>query len=89
MGCVVYEWLDEGGVGRPCHGNVVRCNGELLRGTSKSVRDHERALGGQKIMGHHGAGSHDIAVESAASAPGRSSLTSPAAASAPSRVPPR
>jgi hypothetical protein len=44
---------------------------------------------GQKICAHQGAGSHDIAADSAATAPGRSSVTCPAAASGPSRVPPR
>ena len=44
---------------------------------------------GQKITGHQGDGSQDIAADSGASAPGRSSVTSPAAASVPSRVPPR
>jgi hypothetical protein len=43
----------------------------------------------QKIIGHQGAGSQDRAAESAASAPGRCSVASPAAASAPSLVPPR
>ena len=44
---------------------------------------------GQKIRGHQGAGSQLIAVESRPTAPGRSSRTRPAAASAASRVPPR
>lgn len=43
----------------------------------------------QKIVGHQGAGSHDIAADSAATAPGRRCVTRPAAASEPSRVPPR
>jgi hypothetical protein len=44
---------------------------------------------GQKIIGHHGAGSHVMAADSGPRVPGRRSATSPAAASAPSRVPPR
>ncbi len=44
---------------------------------------------GQKICGHQGAGSQDMAADSAASAPLRRSVTRPALASEPSRVPPR
>src|SRR5262245_14565640 len=40
-------------------------------------------------MGHHGAGSQDIAVESVAREPGVASVTRPALAIALSRVPPR
>ncbi len=43
----------------------------------------------QKICGHQGAGSQDMAADRVGRVPGRSSLTSPAAASTPSRVPPR
>jgi len=43
----------------------------------------------QKIIGHQGAGSQDSAVDSGARVPGRSSVTRPAAAIGPSRVPPR
>ena len=41
------------------------------------------------VAGHQGAGSHDSAVDSGARVPGRSSVTRPAAAIGPSRVPPR
>jgi hypothetical protein len=44
---------------------------------------------GQKVMGHQGAGSHDIAVDSAAREPGVASVTRPALAMAPRPVPPR
>ena len=44
---------------------------------------------GQKIVGHQGAGSQDSAADSAASAPPRTSVASPAWASTPSDVPPR
>lgn len=43
----------------------------------------------QNMTGHQGAGSHDIAADSAATVPGRSSITWPAPARAPSLVPPR
>ena len=43
----------------------------------------------QKIIGAQGAGSQDIAADSSASAPGRCSASWPAAASEPSREPPR
>jgi hypothetical protein len=43
----------------------------------------------QKICGHQGAGSQDMAADSAARAPGRSSVACPAPARAPSLVPPR
>ena len=49
-----------------------------------------RARGpGQNIMGDQGAGSHHIAIDSSVTAPGRCSVIWPAAASPPSRVPPR
>src|SRR5215469_5451440 len=44
---------------------------------------------GQKVMGHQGAASHDIAVESAAREPGVASVIRPALAMALRRVPPR
>src|SRR5580693_6694443 len=44
---------------------------------------------GQKVIGHQGAGSHDIAVESAAREPGVASVIRPALAIALSPVPPR
>jgi hypothetical protein len=44
---------------------------------------------GQKIMGHQGTGSHDIAEDSAAREPGVASVTRPASAIAVSRAPPR
>src|SRR5580698_3583230 len=44
---------------------------------------------GQKVLGHQGAGSHDIAVESAAREPGVASVIRPALAIALSPVPPR
>jgi hypothetical protein len=47
------------------------------------------ARGDQKMTGHQGAGSQDIAVDSTATAPGVCSVTSPARASVPSWVPPR
>ena len=47
------------------------------------------ATTGQKIAGHQGAGSQESAVESPPSAPARRSAASPAAARAPSLVPPR
>ncbi len=47
------------------------------------------AITGQKMVGHQGAGSHESAVESPPSAPARRSAASPAAARAPSLVPPR
>jgi hypothetical protein len=43
----------------------------------------------QKIIGHQGAGSHDIAADSAAIAPSVCWLARPAAANSPSLVPPR
>jgi hypothetical protein len=43
----------------------------------------------QKVPGHHGDGSQDIAADNPVSEPGRCSVTSPASASEPSRVPPR
>ena len=43
----------------------------------------------QKIRGHHGAGSQDMAADSRAMVPGRDWVTRPAAASVPSLVPPR
>jgi hypothetical protein len=43
----------------------------------------------QKTSGHQGAGSQAMAAESRRTAPGCSSVTSPASASAPIRVPPR
>jgi hypothetical protein len=57
--------------------------------TGKPPPDSTRSRDGQKIRGHQGAGSQLMAVESLPTAPGRSSLTRPAAASAASRVPPR
>jgi hypothetical protein len=44
---------------------------------------------GQKEVGAQGAGSHHIAVDRAISAPGRTSVTTPASARLPSLVPPR
>ena len=46
-------------------------------------------VGGQKIMGHQGAGSQENAADTAASRPGRSSATWPARASTAREVPPR
>ena len=45
--------------------------------------------GTQKMVGHQGAGSQDKAADSAASAPPRTSVASPARARVPSEVPPR
>ncbi len=53
------------------------------------TRQPGKAPGNQKTVGHQGAGSQVIAAESRRTAPGRSSVTSPASASAPIRVPPR
>jgi|HubBroStandDraft_1064217.scaffolds.fasta_scaffold05895_7 hypothetical protein len=47
------------------------------------------ARGAQKKVAAQGAGSHHIAVDKAARAPGESSVIMPAAASPPSLVPPR
>ena len=44
---------------------------------------------GQKVIGHQGAGSHDIAADSAAREPGVASVIRPALAMAVRRVPPR
>jgi len=58
------------------------------RGPART-RSAARRARGQKMTGHHGAGSQDMAADSRRTAPGRISATSPAAASAPSLVPPR
>ena len=66
------------------------------RRLSECIEEQEAGLvpcgthtGSQKIIGHQGAGSQDSAVDSGARVPGRSSVTRPAAAIGPSRVPPR
>jgi hypothetical protein len=43
----------------------------------------------QKMRGHHGAGSQDMAADSRVTVPGRDCPTRPAAARVPSLVPPR
>ena len=57
----------------------------------RRLRDVPRPQGDdpRSLTGHQGAGSQARAAESCRTAPGRSSVTSPAAASAPSVVPPR
>src|SRR5262249_16769705 len=65
--------------GRPRRGGAARI---AVTGTGV-------AGAGQKIIGHHGAGSQNMAADSAATEPGVTSVTSPAAASGPSLGPPR
>jgi hypothetical protein len=62
--------------------------GALWRPVSDPRHGRGQTLG-QKICGHQGAGSQDMAADSAASAPRPRSVTRPAPASEPSRVPPR
>jgi len=64
-------------------GSSTRWSPRVFFSSLRGIRDT------QKTVGHQGAGSQDMAAESCRTAPGRSSVTSPASASVPSLVPPR